>query len=163
MQKTPLPRSVVFLFAMIFISACGGKQAGMADMPAYPGATELKSDENRIADTLKSNQAQDAAMRQALNVGGKIEQRGYTLPRDASWADVQGFYAERLKGTGWTSGLQGVAGQFVDVNKMMSAATSASPVQTALFTKGSQSLTLVYLVDPLNKDHRQLILSLATN
>jgi len=163
MPKTSWSRIFVFVAAAAFISACGGKKAGMGDLPAYPGAAELKSGENRIADTLKSNQATDAAMRQAMNVGGKIEQRGYALPKDAAWADVQAFYTERLKGAGWTSGLQGVAGQFVDVNKMMSAAASASPVQTALFTKGSQSLTLVYMMDPLNKDHRQLILSLATN
>ena len=63
-------RLLIMLFSALLLGACGSKPVAIADMPVYPGATELKPGESNIADTLKTNGQQDAAMRQAAGVGG---------------------------------------------------------------------------------------------
>jgi len=155
--------SLAFLL-VAFLASCGGKPAAMDDIPAYPAAMELKAGTNAIGDTLAQNEKTDAAMRQAMNAGGKIEQRAWQLPAAATWSQVKAFYEEKLQAAGWQSGLGGVGGGFVDVNKMMDAANQANPLaQTMIFTKGKQSLTLLMTDMPVNQEGKQLILSLATN
>jgi hypothetical protein len=103
-------------------------------------------------------------MRQALNAGGKIEQRAWQLPAGVNWPEVKAFYEEKLKAADWQSGVGGAGGGFVDVNKMMEVANESNPLsQTMLFTKGKQSLTLLMVALPLKKDGKQLLISLATN
>jgi hypothetical protein len=47
---------------------------------------------------------------------------------------------------------------------MMEAANQANPMsQTKIFTKGKQSLTLLMVALPRDKEGKQLIISLATN
>jgi hypothetical protein len=157
----------LFPMAVLLISAlasCGGKPAAMTDIPAYPGAVEMKAGASAIGDTLSQNEKTDAAMRQALNAGGKIEQRAWQLPAGVAWPEVKAFYEEKLKAADWQSGVGGAAGGFVDVNKMMEAANQSNPLsQTMIFTKGKQSLTLLMVALPLDKEGKQLIISLASN
>ncbi|HSQ35423.1 MAG TPA: hypothetical protein VLQ89_05460, partial [Candidatus Binatia bacterium] len=81
-----------------------------------------------------------------------------------AWPEVKSFYEEKLKATGWQSGVGGLGGGFVDVNKMMEAANQSNPMsQTVLFTRGKQSLTLIMLALPGNNDGKQLFASLASN
>lgn len=155
--------SLVFLLISSQVS-CGGTPAAMTDIPVFPGAMELKAGASAIGSTLSQNEKTDAAMRQALNAGGKIEQRAWQLPAGVAWPEVKAFYEEKLQAAGWQSGVGGIGGGFVDVNKMMEAANQANPVsQTMLFSKGKQSLTLLMLDMPMNKESRQLIVSLASN
>jgi hypothetical protein len=155
--------TLAFLLISSLLS-CGGKPAAMTDIPVFPGAVELKPGTNPIGDTLSQNEKTDASMRQALNAGGKIEQRAWQLPAGTAWPEVKSFYEEKLQAAGWQSGIGGVGGGFADVNKMMDAANQSNPMaQTMILTKGKQSLTVLMLADPLNKEGKQLIVSLATN
>jgi hypothetical protein len=155
--------SLAFL-PVAFLLSCGGKPAAMSDVPAYPAAVELKAGTNAIGDTLAQNEKTDAAMRQAMNAGGKLEQRAWQLPAGTTWPQVKAFYEEKLKAAGWQSGLGGVGGGLVDVNKMMDVANQANPMaQTTIFTRGKQSVTLLMVDMPMNREGKQLIVSLATN
>ena len=161
--KTFFISPLAFLLISSLLS-CGGKTAAMTDIPVFPGAVELKSGTSPIGSTLSQNEKTDAAMRQALNAGGKIEQRAWQLPAAVAWPEVKSFYEEKLNAAGWQSGVGDIGGGFVDVNKMMEAANQSNPMsQTMLFTKGKQSLTLLMLAMPMNKAGKQLIVSLATN
>lgn len=161
--KTFFMFSLAFLLISSLLS-CGGKPAAMTDIPVYPGAVELKAGTNAIGDTLNQNEQTDAAMRQAMNVGGKIEQRAWRLPAGVAWPEVKSFYEEKLQAAGWQSGIGGAGGGFADVNKMMEAANQSNPMtQTMILTKGKQSLTLFMLANPVNKEGKQLIVSLATH
>lgn len=154
----------VLLGLALTLVACGSKVATLNDFPTYPGAVELKAGESKIADTLQKNKQQDALVRQAMNVGGKVEQRGFQLPKNTQWDAINSFYADKLKAAGWTSGLGGIAGQFVDINKVTSAANQSNSLfRTAIYTKNKQSLTIIFLTDPTNKKNKQLIFSLASN
>jgi len=149
---------------VVFLLSCGGKPAAMSDIPVYPGAVELKAGASAVGDTLSQNEQTDAAMRQAMNAGGKIEQRAWQLPAGTAWTEVKSFYEEKLQAAGWQSGIGGAGGGFVDVNKMMDVANQANPIsQTMILTKGKQSLTLLMLAMPGNKEGKQLIVSLASN
>jgi hypothetical protein len=156
---------LVLAFAVVVLvslSACGGSVSS-GDLPKYPGATELKAGESAIGSTLAQNMKQDSAVRQAMGAGGKIEQKGFTLPGDASWEQVKAFYDKELKATGWESGLGGVAGGFVDVNAVMGAANQGNDLfQTSIWSKGKQTLTVAMIVSPTDRKQRELILSLSS-
>jgi hypothetical protein len=165
MKKTRILSMLGAAFLLISaLASCGGKPAAMNDIPVYPGAVEMKAGTNPIGDTLSQNEKTDAAMRQAMNAGGKMEQRAWELPAGVAWPEVKAFYEEKLKAADWQSGLGGAAGGFVDVNKMMDVANQSNPLsQTMIFTKGKQSLTLLMVALPMKKEGKQLILSLTTN
>jgi hypothetical protein len=80
---TKLFATVLTILALAVLAACGGTPATLNDIPAYPGATELKPGESHLGDTLAQNNQQDAALRGQLGVGGKTDQKGYSLPKDA--------------------------------------------------------------------------------
>ena len=156
-------RTLVWLSALfILMVACGGKSAGIGDIPAYPGATELKADNSAIGKTLAKNTEQDEAMRNAMGAGGSTVQKGFALPADATWDGVKAFYEKELKARGWQTGLGGIAGG-IDVNSMMGMATQGAPnaPQTMIFSKGKQTLTMVWTPIPV-KNEKTLIFSLST-
>ncbi len=153
-------RACLALVAGAFLVACGGA-AKLADLPVYTNATELKAGESTIGDTLNKNMAQDKAMREAVGVGGKTEQRGFKLPADATWDQVKAFYTEKLKADGWSEGMGGIGGNLVN-NVMSEVNKSNDMVQTALFSKGNQTLTVLRAVNPTNASEVELILSLST-
>jgi len=160
-QKKLLFYAALAVF-LAFFPACGGK-ASAGDLPRFPGATELKAGESAIGSTLAQNMKQDAAMRQAMGAGGNIEQTGFKLPGDATWEKVKSFYDKELKAAGWESGLGGVAGGFVDINAVMGAANQGNDLfQTAMWSKGKQTLTVAMITGPSNKKQRELILSLSS-
>ncbi len=143
----------------------GGGAVAIGDLPVYPGATELKEGESNIGDTLAQNMEQDAAMRQAMGAlgSGKVEQKGFQLPADATWDQVKSFYSKELEGAGWSSGLGGIAGSMVDVNAMMEAANQGNELfQTAIWSKSKQNLTVVMVTDPTDQTQKQLIFSLSS-
>ncbi len=159
-------RSLVLLSVLfVLMIACGGKSVGIGDIPAYPGAVELKADDSQIAATLAKNTEQDAAMRKAMGAGGETVQKGYSLPADATWDAVKAFYEKELKAQGWQSGLGGVSGMTggIDVNSMMGMATqgNTNAPQTMIFSKSKQTLTMIMTPDPL-KNQKTLIFSLSS-
>jgi hypothetical protein len=163
-KKRTWPIVPVVLLAIAFTPACGGKPVAMNDIPVFPGAVELTAGTSSIADTLRQNEATDAAMRQAIQAGGKVEQRAWQLPGGKAWPEVKAFFEEQLPTSGWQSGMGGAGGGFVDVNKMMETVNQANPVsQTMIFSRGKQTLTLLVLALPGSQDGKQLIVSLATN
>jgi hypothetical protein len=162
MKKKYVLVSAFAVAVLVSLLACGGSVAA-GDLPQYPGSTELKAGESPIGSTLAQNMKQDSAMRQTMGAGGKIEQKGFTLPGDASWDQVKAFYDKELKAGGWESGLGGVAGGFVDVNAVMGAANQGNDLfQTAIWSKGKQTLTVAMVVSPTDRAQRQLILSLSS-
>jgi hypothetical protein len=161
MQKSFMSLFVLVVLLMVLF-ACGGN-ASAGDLPRFPGATELKAGASTIGNTLAKNMKQDAAMRQAMGAGGKTEQFGFQLPGDATWEQVKGFYEKELKAGGWESGLGGVAGGIVDINAVMGAANQGNDLfQTAMWSKGKQTLTVAMVTNPTDKKQQELILSLAT-
>ena len=152
----------IWIVSLLIQPACGGTTAS-GDLPKYPGAVELKAGESAIGNTLAQNMKQDAALRQAMGTGGKTEQRGFKLPGDATWEQVKSFYDKELKSSGWESGLGSVAGGFVDINAVMGAANQGNDLfQTAIWSKGKQTLTVAMVNSPTNKKQRELVLSLST-
>ena len=79
----------VLAVCLIVLPGCGGSVTS-GDLPTYPGAVDLKAGASGIGNTLAQNMKQDAALRQAMGTGGKIEQRGFTLPAEATWEQVKG-------------------------------------------------------------------------
>lgn len=151
-----------FLFAMMLLAACGAKAVAIADIPAYPGATQLNPGDDPVADTLAQNMKQDAELRTGLGVGGSIEQMAYKLPADASWDAVSKFYTDELTGDGWKAGMGGPGGDLAgDIMNQMNEGNDL--FQTTIFSKGKQTLTIVRQADPINPSSIYLIFSLATN
>jgi hypothetical protein len=143
----------------------GKKAVAVGDLPAYPGATELKPGESVIADTLAQNVEQNEALKQAMGPlgSGNLEQRGFQLPAEATWEQVKSHYDTELGGAGWTSGLGGIAGSLVDVNAMMEAANQGNELfQTALWSKDKQTLAIVMMTDPTDPAKKEMIMSLST-
>jgi hypothetical protein len=139
-------RIIAVVLAVLFtlaLAACGGSgaPATLADVPAYPNATALKPGENPMADTLAKNVQQAGAM------GAKLDQQIFTLPEDTSWDKVKGFYTDKLGGAGWSP-----ANLPIPDNDM---------IKMTVWTKGSQSLTVGQITEPISKDNF-LLFSLAT-
>jgi hypothetical protein len=152
---------LTLLISALLLGACGGKPVTLADLPVYPGATELKPGESNIADTLKNNGQQDAAVRQAAGVGGSTAQKGFDLPADAKWDQVKTFYTDKLKATGWAEGMGGPGGNIA--SQMMDQANQANTmVQTSIYSKDKQTLSVIRVADPTDATKVQLILSLST-
>ena len=150
---------VILAFALFSLAACSSKQVSLSDLPTFPGATAVKPGDDPVADTLMKNMEQDASLRTDLGVAGGIEQAAHQLPANSSWEDVKNFYDEELSASGWESGLGGIAGGFA--NDALEAAAQVS--ETALWSRGKQTLTLVRLVDPTDQTALYLIFSLNTN
>ncbi len=145
----------------IMLTACSGP-VSMNDLPAYPGAVEHKAGQSQIGNTLAKNAQTDAAMRSAVGVGGKTEQKGYRLPKDAKWEDVKRFYDDKLGAAGWSSGAGGVMGGMV--SDVLNAANQSNNLsQTTLYSRGKQTLTVIVVTNPTKKGERDLLLSLSTN
>lgn len=160
MAKKRFVHPAVIAAVITVLSACGGASSS-GDLPRYPGATELKAGESVVGDTLAKNMDQDAAVRKAMGAGGKTEQLGFRLPGDATWDKVKAFYDKELRASGWESGLGGVAGGFIDINAVMGAANQGNELfQTAMWSRGKQTLTVVMAAGPSGQ--RELILSLSS-
>jgi hypothetical protein len=162
-----MKKNILLLFAVLFVflaiqPACGGNVSA-GNLPSFPGATELKPGESTIGNTLAQNMKQDTDIRQAMGTGGKIEQTGFKLPGGTTWEQVKNFYDKELKSKGWESGLGGVAGGFVDINAVMGAANQGNDLfQTAIWSKGKQTLTVAFVTSPTDKKQQELILSVST-
>lgn len=143
------------------LAACGGGAVAIGDLPVYTDARELKAGESTVGDTLKNNMEQDKALRDAIGTGGKTEQRGFKLPADASWDKVKAFYTDKLKADGWSEGAGGIAGNIVS-DVMNQVNSSNEMFQTALYSKGNQTLSIVRVVNPVDTADVELILSLST-
>lgn len=150
---------VVFLFA----SACdvgsligGAKPVTVNDLPVYPGATELKAGDSRVGDTLAKNSQQITAMTKSIGSGGNTEQKGFTLPKDATWDAVKKFYDDKLPSSGWGDQNALVGNILSQVN------TQNDAFQMAFYQRGNQNLSVIrVMMDPTTKD-TMLIFSLAT-
>jgi hypothetical protein len=150
----------VFVVAVLSLSACGmiggSSPATVNDIPTFPGATELKAGDSRVADTLSKNSQQITAMSGAMGAGGKTEQKGFALPKEATWDAVKKFYDDKLKSAGWAEPSSMVSNVLSQVNGQNDA------FQTVIYTRGNQSLSIIrVMIDPINKD-MALIYSLTT-
>jgi hypothetical protein len=154
---------VITMALLLFVlAACGSKTATIEEIPAFTGATALVPGEDPVADTLVQNMEQDAQLRTQVGVGGSIEQKAYRLPADASWDAVKSFYADALEGDGWESGLGGPGGDLAS-GIMDSVNTGNEFFQTAIWSRGDQTITIIRNVDPTNAENVMLMMSLATN
>lgn len=143
------------------LGGCGAAPATIADLPAYPGAVELKPGESAVGDVLAQNMQQDAAIRESAGVGGSTEQRGYSLPAEATWDDVKGFYSEQLKASGWEEGMGGPGGDLA--GQIMAQANQGNDLfQTAMYSKGKQVLSVIRVASPVDPAVVELVLSLST-
>jgi len=130
------------VLAVLSLAACGGSApAKLSDIPAYPDATQLQPGQNPMADTLAKN------VQQAANMGANIDQKIFTLPKEASWDQVKKFYSDKLTADSWSASNVPIPDN--DMFKM------------SLWTRGSQSLTVAQITDPVSKDSF-LLFSLAT-
>jgi hypothetical protein len=156
---TRIARQLVFALALLsltILTACGGAPATLDDIPAYPDATLLKPGESAIGSTLANNNAADAALRQQVGVGGKVDQKGYHLPAGTTWDQVKSFYSQKLSAAGWStnsmvSGIMAQAGAGSDAVKMDN------------WQKGKQNVSIIMLTLPDNPDQSDIIISLSSN
>jgi hypothetical protein len=154
----------VSIVSAILLAACGGAPApvSIADLPAYAGAKELQPGNSPIATTLQNNEQQAAAS------GQKIEQKAFSLPKDATWDKLIAFYSEQLKAGGWTEGAaagglgSGMANDMVK-NALSQANAGNDLFKTAMFTRGKQTLTVMRLSGATARDEVQVLLSLNTH
>jgi hypothetical protein len=154
----------VSVASAILLTACGGTPApvSIADLPTYAGAAELQPGNSPIATTLQNNEQQAKAM------GQKIEQKAFSLPKDATWDKLIAFYGEQLKAKGWKEGAAagGLGSSMANdmVKNALSQANAANDLfKTAIFTRGKQTLTVMRLAGAAAKDDVQVLLSLNTN
>ncbi len=151
----------VSLLALLALSACsmiggGGNPVGINDIPAYPGATELKAGDSTLANTLANNSQQITALSQSAGAGGKTDQKGYALPSDATWDAIKKFYDDKLKSAGWSEPNSMVSGILSQVN------TQNDAFQTTVYQRGNQTLSVIrVMMDPTSKQ-ATLIFSLST-
>ena len=100
-------------------------------------------------------------MRQAVGVGGKTEQKGFKLPADAGWDKVKAFYDEKLKAGGWSEGTGGPGGDIA--SKVLNQVnTMQTMMQSAMYSKGAQTLSVFRMADPTNAKNVVMIASLST-
>lgn len=118
----------------------GGQPATLADVPVYSGATLLQPGQNPMADTLVKNVQQNASL------GQKLDQKVYSLPKDANWDDMKKFYSDKLTSAGWQS--------------LNVPIPDTDMIKSVIWRKGSQSLTVMQLTDPTSGD-KFLLFSLA--
>jgi hypothetical protein len=131
--RTTLHTLVLVACSLVALVACGGSApATLADIPTYTGAKALQPGENPMADTLAKNVQQSAAM------GSKLEQKIFSLPKDADWAAIKSFYTEKLTSAGWANTNVPIPDN--DMFKM------------TLWKKGTQNLTVAQLTEPISKD-----------
>jgi hypothetical protein len=161
-SRSTLALVLLFLFAAVILSACGGGAATIDDLPVYPDAVALQPGDDPVADTLANNAEQDAALRSDLGVGGSVVQKAFRLPAGATWDQVKAFFDGELDSAGWESGLGGIAGGIAG-DVLDSANAGNELFQTAIWSKGKQNLTVIRTMDASNPDQPYLILSLATN
>jgi hypothetical protein len=139
---------VMFVIATLalILSACGGSAAPVTlnDIPVYSGAKEFKPGESAIGDTLSKNMQQNAALTKAIGTGGKLEQKGFSLPQDGTWDAVSKFYDDKLKSTGWNTDST-TASILATVNQQNDA------FQTVVYLRGNQSLSVIRMTDPISK------------
>ncbi|MBI5030664.1 MAG: hypothetical protein HZB51_09060 [Chloroflexi bacterium] len=142
---------------MLALTACGGGGSPVTinDVPVYTGATEFKAGDSRLGATLAQNSQQITALSQAAGAGGKTDQKGFALPKDATWDAVKKFYDDKLKSGGWSEP-GGVAG-----NVLAQVNASNDAFQTATYTRGNQSLIVMRITEPVSKEI-WLIFSLTT-
>lgn len=142
---------VIALFALLVVgvAACGGgagvgsQPITLNDVPAYANSKQLQPGENPIADSLAQN------VKDAAGAGQKLDQKIFTLPNDATWDQVKGFYSDKLGGSGWQT-----------IN--LPAAAAANPMmQLSIWKRGGQSLTIARLTDPVSSNNF-LIFSLSS-
>lgn len=145
--------------ALVMTAGCS-KPVALAEIPAYPGATELKEGESALGASLGQNMRTDAAIRTAAGIGGKTEQKGYRLPANTTWFDVRSYYEAKLKDSGWSSG-NGASGDAADMaNNVLNAANSINPItQTAIWSSGNQTLTVTMITNPVQSTEKTVILS----
>lgn len=144
------------LLALLALAACGGSApATLADIPAYPGATELQAGEDAIGNTLAQNNQADAALRAQLGTGGKTDQKGYTLPAATAWEDVKKFYDEKLTAGGWSA--NNLLGGIMD------QATQGSSMHLANWQRGTQNVSIIAITVPSTTgDQQKLLISLSS-
>ena len=154
--RTKLTAAAVLILALVALAACGGSPpATLGDIPSYPGAVELKPGESKLADTLAKNNQADAAIRGQLGTGGKTDQKGYSLPKDAKWDQIKGFYEDKLKAGGWSTNslVSGIMDQANQGNSLF---------QTANWQRDKQNVTIVMVTSPTEPDVKELVVSLSS-
>ncbi|MBX7213534.1 MAG: hypothetical protein K1X39_05905 [Thermoflexales bacterium] len=160
-----IQRVAIAALSVLALAACsvgGGAPIAIKDLPAYPGAAELKPGESRIAEQLQQNMANDSSARQASGSGGKTEQKAFRFPGDASWDKVRSFYTDKLKASGWSEGMGGVAGALA--NQALNQVNAQNDVfQSQIYSRGKQTLAIFRMADPTDKSQVVVIASLTTN
>ena len=153
MFKTWFVWVMVFVALMLGLTACGGASAvAINDLPAYPGATELKAGDSRIGATLAQNSQNITALTQASGGSGKTDQKGYSLPKDTTWDAVKKFYDDKLKSAGWSEPSA--------TSSILTQVNQQNPTtQTVIYARGNQTLSVIRFVEPISKD-ASLIFSL---
>ncbi len=100
-------------------------------------------------------------------MNSKVEQKGYTLPADATWDAVNSFFTDKLKAMGFAQGAPG-GNQAGTANNILNAALAQenqanSPLKMQMFSKDKQTLTVMMLTDPTSANQKTLVLSLNSN
>jgi len=156
----------LLLVILSIFPSCSLKPVGLADIPLYPDAIELKPGESRIGDAQANNVKDDAVMKKIAEYmagGGKLAEMTLELPEGTSWGNILDFYQDKLVAGGWSNAVGGVPRNVLDVSGLMGGSDEDRQyIQSTMFSRGSQSLAMVMVSLPEDRDYRELILSLVT-
>ena len=95
---------------------------------------------------------------------GKLEQKGFALPADATWDAVGSFYDGKLKDMGFAPGTPGGSTANSIVSSALGMANQANPLfKMNMYSKDKQTLTIMMLTDPNTESQKTLIMSLNSN
>lgn len=135
MKRTSLHTIILVALSLVALVACGGAPAApatLADVPVYEGAKALAPGENPMADSLAKN------VQQASDMGAKLDQKIFSLPKGADYAAIKSFYSEKLSAAGWAN-----TNVPIPDNEMF---------KMTLWKKGTQTLTVAQLTEPISTD-----------
>lgn len=151
---------VTFIVFLTTLVSCAGSEPITLDLiPVPSGAIFLEVGENDFVDSLYQNLEQDSQLHDQFGLaGGIVEQRVFRLSSNTSWREIDAFYERELEG--WERGID--ISSNVLINRITARVNKNNDLfQSTIWNKNGSILTIVRIVDPLNKSAVYLIQSLS--
>lgn len=155
---------IVTLLALVSFAACsvdaggrviGGQPVPIGELPAYPGATELKVGESKIIEPIFGPAQRETPPFIGLGIEVLKTQRDFRVPKDVTFNQIKAFYADKLQAGGWRQ--DPAMRVFTD-----NANDQIENVQGAIWVRVDQTLLIVLARNPAD-GAKELTLSLATH
>lgn len=132
----------------------GGQPVAIGELPTYPGATELSAGQSKIIDPLFAPAQRETPPFIGLGIEVEKSQRNFSVPPEATFADIKAFYSDKLLAGGWR--------EDPAMREFTNSANAAMQVmQGAIWVRVDQTLLVVLATDPAT-GQKELTLSMST-